>query len=423
MSGGDRSAWRRSGPATERDKRPPGRRATLSTCCLAHFIHDGFSDVIYLLLPLWQAEFALSLTQVGVLKSFYSGALATAQVPAGLLAERLGERSLLVLGTAVTAVGFMALGLAGGMTTLALVLMVAGAGSGAQHPLSSTLVAKAYEIGPRRAALGVYNFSGDLGKAAVPPLLALIIIAWQWRWGTVAYGMVGLLAAACLFFVLNRLAVGAPTAANLERSQRGATFESLGIRDRRGYTLLSFIGIIDGASRTAFLTFFPFLLVDKGAGVETLGLALALVFGGGAAGKFLCGFLAERVGIIRTILLSELLTVGGILVLIPVPLVASLALLPLVGIGLNGTSSVLYATVADFVVPERRSRGFGLFYTLGVGAGALSPAAFGLLSDQMGVTTTLAAVALSVLLILPLSYLLRPSLAAAADDAAAMARK
>ncbi|MDP7603384.1 MAG: MFS transporter, partial [Alphaproteobacteria bacterium] len=139
--------------------------------------------------------------------------------------------------------------------------------------------------------------------------------------------------------------------------------------------------------------------------------------------KFLCGFLAERVGIIRTILLSELLTVGGILVLIPVPLVASLALLPLVGIGLNGTSSVLYATVADFVVPERRSRGFGLFYTLGVGAGALSPAAFGLLSDQMGVTTTLAAVALSVLLILPLSYLLRPSLAAAADDAAAMARK
>ena len=39
-----------------------GRRATLGACCGTHFLHDGFSDAIYLLLPLWQAEFALSLT-------------------------------------------------------------------------------------------------------------------------------------------------------------------------------------------------------------------------------------------------------------------------------------------------------------------------------------------------------------------------
>ena len=404
-------------PAAWRDERPAGRRAILSTCCLAHLIHDGFSDVIYLLLPLWQAEFALSLTQVGVLKSFYTGAQAATQVPAGFLAERLGERSLLVVGTAVTAVGFMALGLAGGMATLALVLMVAGAGSGTQHPLNSALVSKAYEGGPRRAALGIYNFSGDLGKAAVPPLMALIIIADSWRWGTLAYGMVGLVTAACLFLVLNRLAVGAPSVANPARGQGGAAFRGWGIRDRRGYAIISLIGIIDGASRTAFLTFFPFLLVGKGAGVETVGLALALVFAGGAAGKFLCGLLAERIGIIRTIFLTELLTVVGILVLIPIPLAASLALLPLVGIGLNGTSSVLYATIADFVVPERHSRGFGLFYTLGLGAGAISPALFGVLSDRVGVTATLAAVALSVLLILPLAYLLRSALAVASDSA------
>ncbi|MDP6621767.1 MAG: MFS transporter [Alphaproteobacteria bacterium] len=403
--------------------RPARRRAILGTSSLAHFVHDGFSDVLYLLLPLWQAEFGLSLAQVGVLKTFYSGAMAAAQTPAGFLAERLGERALLVIGTAVTAISFTALGLAGGMVTLALVLMMAGAGSATQHPLSSSLVSKAYEDGPRRAALGIYNFSGDLGKAAVPPLMALIIIAWQWRWGTVTYGLIGLATAACLFLVLKRLAVGAPETAHPARSRGSATSHGWGIRDRWGYILLSLVGIIDGASRAAFLTFFPFLLIDKGAGVETLGLALALVFGGGAAGKFLCGLLAERIGIIRTILLTELLTVAGILVLIPIPLPATLVLLPLVGIGLNGTSSVLYATIADFVVPERRTRGFGLFYTLGSAASALSPAAFGLLSDQAGVTTTLAAVAASILLILPLSYLLRPSLAAAADDAAAMARK
>ncbi len=30
------------------------RRATLGACCGIHSVHDGFSDVIYFLLPLWQ---------------------------------------------------------------------------------------------------------------------------------------------------------------------------------------------------------------------------------------------------------------------------------------------------------------------------------------------------------------------------------
>ena len=64
------------------------QRAVLGTSGVTHFLHDGFSDVIYLLLPIWQAELGLSLAQTGVLKSCYSGALATCQVPAGLLAER-----------------------------------------------------------------------------------------------------------------------------------------------------------------------------------------------------------------------------------------------------------------------------------------------------------------------------------------------
>ena len=140
-------------------------------------MHDGFSDVLFLLLPIWQAEFGLSLAATGVLKSCYSGALAACQVPAGLLAERFGERVLLALGTVVTALGFLALGSAGGFLALALTLIVAGAGSGTQHPLNATMVAAAYADGGRRAALGIYNFSGDLGKVAVPMAAALVIAA------------------------------------------------------------------------------------------------------------------------------------------------------------------------------------------------------------------------------------------------------
>ena len=411
----------REGTATVGGARVTGarsRRATLGTCCATHFVHDGFSDVIYLLLPLWQAEFALSLTQVGLIKSLYTGAMASSQVPAGFLAERWGERGLVAAGTAVTALGFIALGLAGGVATLVLVLMIAGAGSGTQHPLCASVVSRAYEGGGMRAVLGIYNFSGDLGKMAVPALAGLVVAGLGWRWATTGYGSIGLLAALAVFLLLGALGAGAPPRLPRIRAGHAEGGRGWGIRDGRGFRALSAIEVVDGATRTAFLTFLPFLLIAKGAGVETVGLALALVFGGGAAGKFLCGLLAERAGLIRTVILTEIITGGGILLLLPLSLGTSMALLPLIGMGLSGTSSVLYGTLAEFVTPERRSRGFGLFYTLGIGGGAVAPAVFGVFSDLVGVTVTLVAIGLFALTTIPLARSLRASLASGASGRA-----
>lgn len=44
---------------------------------LAHFVHDGISDSLYVLLPLWAEAFGLSLAQVGLLKTCFSSALAS----------------------------------------------------------------------------------------------------------------------------------------------------------------------------------------------------------------------------------------------------------------------------------------------------------------------------------------------------------
>src|SRR5262249_58399528 len=95
---------------------------------------------------------------------------------------------------AVTALGFIAVGAVGGFLALLSVLLVAGIGSGVQHPLSSSLVSKAYETGPRRAALGTYNFSGDIGKGVVPAAVALGATFVGWRTASIAYGMGGVVA-------------------------------------------------------------------------------------------------------------------------------------------------------------------------------------------------------------------------------------
>jgi FSR family fosmidomycin resistance protein-like MFS transporter len=381
-------------------------RAVLAVTCGAHFIHDGFSDILYVLLPVWAGEFGLSFAQVGLLKTLYTGGMASFQLPASILAERRGEARLLAAGTAVTALGFLIAGLTGGFVALLVCLAAAGLGSGCQHPLSSSLVARAYETGPRRTALGTYNFSGDLGKVAAPALVALALPWLGWRGAVQAYAVVGLAGAAAILVLLGRLDAGRRPAAAPAGGGAGREAGS-GIRDVRAFTAISAIHVIDNSTRTGFLTFLPFLLIAKGATVPSVGLALMLVFIGGAVGKFACGALADRVGVIRTVVVTELVTGGGILLLLTLPLAACLLALPVLGVALNGTSSVLYGSVADLVSTGRRARSYAVFYTLGIGASALSPFVYGLLSDWGGVRLTLTVVGIVVLFTLPFTLPLR----------------
>ncbi len=388
-------------------------RAVLGTACATHFVHDGFSDIIYVLLPIWSAEFGLSFAQVGLLKTVYSGGMAGFQIPAGILAERWGEARLLAAGTAVTALGFLAAGAAGGFGALLLCLLVGGLGSSVQHPLSSSLVSRAYEDGSRRMALGTYNFSGDLGKVVVPAAVVFVAAWIGWREATRGYALLGLVAAVMVMVALARLRVGGVTEpASAAKARAGSS--GWGIRDPRGFRALSAVHIIDNSTRTAFLTFLPFLLIAKGSTVPAVGVALMLVFAGGAAGKLACGALADRLGVIRTVVLTEAATGAGILLLLVLPLSGCLLLLVPLGIALNGTSSVLYGTVADLVTSDRRARSYAVFYTLGIAASALSPFLYGLLSDWTSVPFTLATVGLLVFTTLPLTFALRAPLAATA---------
>jgi MFS family permease len=386
-------------------------RATLGTACGTHFVHDGFADILYVLFPVWAREFGLSFAQVGLLRTLYSGGMATFQIPAGLLAERWGEARLLGAGTAVTALGFVAAGFAGGYLALLGCLLAAGLGSGVQHPLSSSLVSKAYEDGRRRVALGTYNFSGDLGKVVVPAAVAFAVPWLGWRGAVEGFAAIGMAAAVLVLLALTNLHVGHAPLPDAEAERRPGS--DWGIRDLRGFKALSVIHVIDNSTRTGFLTFLPFLMIAKGSSVQAVGFALMLVFAGGAAGKFACGVLAERIGVIRTVIITEAATGAGILLLLTLPLGASLALLPALGIALNGTSSVLYGTVADLVTSDRRGRSYAVFYTVGIGASALSPSIYGVVSDWGGVPLALAIVGSLVFVTLPLTLLLRRPLAAA----------
>jgi MFS family permease len=165
--------------------------------------------------------------------------------------------------------------------------------------------------------------------------------------------------------------------------------------------------VIDSATRMGFLTLLPFLLISKGATVTQVGFALSLTFAGGAAGKFVCGFIAARFGVIKTTCITEIATTILMALTLPLNLEEVMLMLPLVGVALNGTSSGLYGTVPELVPKQMRSRAFGVFYTLTIGAGAISPLLYGYAGDQVGISYAIAIIAGTVLLTLPLTLALK----------------
>ena len=367
---------------------------TLAVTGLNHALHDGFTDLIYVLLPVWQTEFALSYGMLALTRGLYSGAMAGLQIPVGRMAERIDGKILLMLGTALSALGYFFAGLSGGVLTLGLALALSGAGSSTQHPLASAAVSRAYGRAAR-GPLGIYNFAGDLGKAAIPAAASLLLVTMTWRHTLQLLACAGLLVAGCIAWAMPPVGKGHASKAAAPSHRAGS--------GRGGFPWLLAIGVLDSAVRMGFLTFLPFLLRDKGASLPTSGFALAMVFIGGAAGKFTCGWLGERVGTLRTVLITEGGTAACILAVLLLPLTPAMALLPLLGVMLNGTSSVLYGTVPELTPPHRTERAFALFYTGTIGSGATAPVLYGLLGDALGPTMATAATAATALMICPLA--------------------
>ncbi len=185
--------------------------------------------------------------------------------------------------------------------------------------------------------------------------------------------------------------------------------------DKAGFGLLFAIGVLDSAARMGFLLFLPFLLQAKGAPLTTVGLALSLVFIGGALGKAACGWLGTRLGLLTTVIVTECGTASAILALLVLPLVPSLVLLPLLGVMLNGTSSVLYGTVPELVPAKQIERAFALFYTGTLGSSALAPVLYGRLGDATGPIWATGAAGITALAVVPLMLLLAPRMALAAN--------
>ena len=392
------------------DTRPRKPRAPLKTrnlfaACLAHALHDGYTDSLYAFLPVWQAQFGLSYAGLAVVRALYYGTMGGLQMPGDRLLRRATPRAALALSTLIAAAGFLLMALPFGIASLCIGLVVAGVGSSIQHPRASQLVTDTYGKAAR-GPLGIYNFSGDLGKAALPAAAALLVPILAWR------PVVGLMALLGLVATFGLLSLAPKVDAGAHHAGKGRIDHS----DRTGFRLLAVIGGLDTATRMGYLLFLPFLIHSRGGTSATVGFGLALLFIGGAFGKATCNWLGNRLGIIGGVMATEAATAVFIAATLFTPLYATLMVLPILGIVLNGTSSLLYGTVPELAPGGDTGQAFAIFYTSVIGSGGLAPILYGTIADHSDRTVGILAAAGTAALIVPLVLALRPSLDRATVD-------
>src|SRR5262245_34114651 len=261
----------------------PTERRAFAVAASAHVVHDGYTDLLYVLLPVWQAEFGLGYAEVGMLRGSYMATMSALQIPASLVAERMNPIIVLAGGTLLAAACFLLAGASTGLVGLLIALLLGGVGASVQHPIAASIVSSAFDGVRSRTALGVYNFTGDIGKMALPALTAVLLTLMPWRPALWIVAGIGIMVAMLLLVLAPQ---STRTSQRAPEPQRNDGPDSTGqsASTTFGFHLLFAISLIDSAARMGFLTFLPFLLQAKGATIAQIGLGLTLVFAGGAAG-------------------------------------------------------------------------------------------------------------------------------------------
>jgi FSR family fosmidomycin resistance protein-like MFS transporter len=378
-------------------------RRSLATLSMGHGAVDFASGAIPALIPFLVAEFDLDYAAAGVLMLAVLISSSLAQPLFGLWSDRRGAMWLLPGGLVLAAVGVGLVTVAPGYPAAVVLTFAAGIGVAAYHPEGAKFAA--YASDTRRASgMSLFNVGGNLGYA-LGPIVVTALVLWFGLEGGALAALPVLLAAVVLARALPRLATLRP-AGGLVRGTSGET---------RAGAMLILSGVIALRSVAWFglLTFVPLWIVSQGGSEGQGNRELALMLLAGVAGTLVLGPVADRVGLRRTLLVTQAVLPPLILVFLEVGGLAGTLALTAVGFCVVGTFGITIV-LSQLYLPHQTGMASGISVGLAMGVGGVAAVALGSLADAVDLETALVAAAAAPALGVVLCLLLpspRPRLA------------
>lgn len=366
-----------------------GKVASIS---VAHLSHDVFSSFLAPLLPLLIAKLGLSLSMVALL-DIARKIPQLANPLIGLLADRMCVKYLVILAPAVTAICMSFLGVAPTFPILFILLLVSGFSAAAFHVPGPVLI-KHYSGASSGRGMSFYMFGGEMART-LGPLLITAAVSWWGLEGSYRVLPLGLLASVVMFFRLRNLK---PMERNRHKSSRKGSMEIFRQIRPLFIGLTGFL-IFRMGLKSALTLYLPTYLVGKGETLWMAGIALSMLQFSGAVGTLGGGWIADRFGHRKVLMIITVLTPVTALGLAFHEGVLTIPLLLLTGVLIFASSPILLAVVQD-TNTTRPAFINSLFMTLNVIASALAALFIGNMGDHFGLEYTFkVSVGLSILAI------------------------
>jgi len=281
-------------------------------------------------------------------------------LPAGLLADRISGRLLLLVALFGLGVSALAASEVHSSRALTVCLAVMGGFAGIYHPVGTSLITRT--IDARGRALGVNGMFGNAAIALTPVLTALLCarLGWQETYRVIGYAMCAL-AVACAFLPIRESL--APAAAAVRGDATRIAWRPLAIL----YLAAALAGVSYRGATLVQPAYFASHVSELGYGAAT-SIAYAL----GIAGQYVGGHLADRYDLRRLYLGFHLCSLPALLamsLLGGLPLVACAALFVFFSLGMQPIENSLFAQLTP---PRRRATFFGLKFAATFGVGSLA---------------------------------------------------
>ena len=156
-----------------------------------HFLSHFYSLCLPPLFLAWQSAFQVSFTELGLAVALMSAASAVLQTPVGFLVDRYGARRFLIGGALLMSLCITAMGFATSFWQILLLAPLSGMGNSVFHPADYAILSGSVDKDRMGRAFALHTFSGNLGFAAAPPLMALLAITIGWRGSLIVVGLLG----------------------------------------------------------------------------------------------------------------------------------------------------------------------------------------------------------------------------------------
>jgi MFS family permease len=366
--------------ASPPDQAQTGRDARIIALIgTGHFLSHFYMLCLPPLFLVWRAEFDVSYAQLGLAVALMSAVTAALQTPVGFLVDRYGARPFLVGGVLLMALSIAAMAFAPGYWAILLLALLSGVGNSVIHPADYAILGASIDKARMGRAFALHTFTGNLGFAFGPPVVAALLLVMDWRLALLILGLLGVPVAGAILWQSRILQDQA------KPKDRGAQPSGRELLLSRPILLFFGFFLLSAMAGTAIQAFSITVLGKLwGTPVAVASLALTGYMAGATGGTLVGGWFADRytrhfafiVGL--TCAAAALLMVLGTVPMPDwlIPLVAGAA-----GLAMGASRTPRDVMLKEAVPPGQMGKVFG-FVSSGLPlGGAITPVPFGFLID------------------------------------------